>query len=220
MSLFFNDQRQAVTPDEAARYEADAGRRLLDYLKAVATHALAHLPPDACDWLKLPSMEAPAWHDPAEPAHLLNEAHRLFMALPAALPAWWNLDDEQARAAAVLVAIGAAVRASRGLPPAPALRLLDASLLLGVTVTRAHVEPWEADTLRGVKVLDGTKAAHEAVHGTAEEKAKRWASYQEALNAKMASNKSLGVTEARRQVARQFGVDESTIKRNTRNPKK
>ncbi|MGM0984863.1 MAG: hypothetical protein ACQEXG_15810 [Pseudomonadota bacterium] len=217
MSLFFDDRRQGC--DEAASYEADAGRRLLDYLKAVASHALAHLPPDARDWLKVPSMEPPAWHDPDEPAHLLNEAHRLFMALPAALPRRWNLDEEQARAAAVLVAIGAAVRATRGLAPAPALRLLDASLLLGVTVTRAHVEPWEPDAMRGVGTLNSAKEGHALVHGTDEEKAKRWAELQAALDDKMARRPSLSLTEARRQVADEMGASESTMKRRTHRPK-
>ena len=83
------------------------------------------------------------------------------------------------------------------------------------------LEEWntDPDTVRGEKILLNAKEGHQQVHGSHEQKGKRWAEYQDALEEVMSANPDMYVTAARREVAEKFGCSPKTVERHTTNPK-
>ncbi len=75
----------------------------------------------------------------------------------------------------------------------------------------AMKEIWEADALRGEKVLESARRGHAEVHGSEEAKTRRRAAYVRAFEAERKKGQSK--MEAYEAVARQFDVDPRTIQR-------
>lgn len=98
------------------------------------------------------------------------------------------------------------------------LRLLESSDKASISVER--VEDLFPDVLRGRKIINSARAAHEATHGTEEQKRHRWAEYQRAIELKLSKSPRKSLTQARQEVAKAFGVSLRTIERNTKNPRK
>lgn len=211
MSLFFDEIHNAATAEEAVEFEQQALIRLIDVLKGWATHALNTVPPEARDWFEVPDMQPSEWYDTEHPHLILGEIHRLFFRIPTAWPARITFTEEQAHAREVLLSIGRAVRATQGLDPEKALRLLAAGVNVGHRVTYAHVKPFEPVAESGTKVTIGGKAGNIKAYGTAEQKQQRWDSYRAAVIEKRKSNPRLSLTEARRKVAKELGVSYNTI---------
>lgn len=76
------------------------------------------------------------------------------------------------------------------------------------------------DTARGQKTMKSSRKGHEIVHGTKEQKQRRWDEYQDAVNALHAANPRLTYEELAKRTAKDKGVNPKTIKRHTTNPRK
>lgn len=73
---------------------------------------------------------------------------------------------------------------------------------------------------RGRKVVAGSKAAHAKTHGTPEQKAARWKSYQDWIVDLHALRPTLSYSDLQRRAAAHFKTAKRTIQRHTSNPKK
>ena len=71
------------------------------------------------------------------------------------------------------------------------------------------------DARIGRKIKESASLGHVAAHGTAEEKAARWADYLTACIEVARANPRLGLTAIRQTVAENFGVSVKTIQRRT-----
>jgi hypothetical protein len=76
------------------------------------------------------------------------------------------------------------------------------------------------DIARGRKILGGARKGHEAVHGSTEEKSRRYAQYQQSVNELANSNSALSWDAICKKVGEQFGVSGKTISRHTTRPNK
>lgn len=212
MGYFFSETHSKnLTKEEFAEYERQAIAGLIDALKGWAARALDSVPTEAREWFKVPDMKPPDWYDTAHSHLLLGELHRVFCTIPTSFPAWIPFTEEQEQAREVLMSIGRAVRATRGLDPEKALKLLGAGIGVGHCVTRAHVKPFEPLAESGEKVKMGGKAGNIKAYGTTGQKQQRWDSYRTAVIAKRESSPHLSLTEARRRVAKELGVSYNTI---------
>ena len=72
------------------------------------------------------------------------------------------------------------------------------------------------DAGRGRKVIDGASRGHQIVHGTKEEKERRYAQYQNAVNKQYKENPRRSDTSIAKKVAEDFGVTYKTILRHTK----
>lgn len=218
--LFWRDRKRAASEAQAARFKRpeDTGERLVAALRAWILRALECLPPEARALYQVEPHPAP-WLDTAHPHLVIGECERLVSGIPAASPGWIEWTSEQARAVAVLHAAREAVRMTRGVPAPAALLILDRSIELGIQAARAHVEPWEAYAEIGEKQRRAGNAGHVTTHGTPEEKAERWAEYQNTVAAILERAPRLSLTAARQRAALELGVSFSTIKRRTSDPR-
>lgn len=73
---------------------------------------------------------------------------------------------------------------------------------------------------RGEKSLKWSNNGTDVAHGPIEERQKRHATYQPGVDDLMATNLKLGITEARRRVAKAMGVSFSTVRKYTRDSSK
>jgi len=219
--LFWNGRNRSVSKAEAERFASpeETGRRLVVALRAWLARALEELPPEVRAWYRI-ELGPPVWLDPSQPHLALNECRRLARGIPARRLAAHRPTDEQERALAVLHGARAAVHAVGGMQPAQALVVLDRAIGLGVNLARAHVEPWEACAETGEKQKRAASAGHVTTHGTPEEKAERWAEYQNTVAAILERAPRLSLTAARQHAARELGVSFTTIRRYTTDPRK
>jgi len=102
---------------------------------------------------------------------------------------------------------------------------LVAALALELGVLAAHVGllPHLPDIRRGHKVIGGAKKAHEAVHGTREEKERRWSLYQRVVDAVRAENPRISSAELWRLARRRLKeegviVSDRTLRRRCPDP--
>ena len=72
-----------------------------------------------------------------------------------------------------------------------------------------------ADAERGRGTQQSASKGHAVVHGTTEEKEARWSDLQARVQAKLADNPKLSLTEARRRVANDTGWSYTTVRRHT-----
>lgn len=209
-----------LSEEDAKEYERQAGIRLLSFLKGVTNRAIHILPSEWRAWANFPDLTAPDWYDPTFPHLVLNEVLRIFGDAPKSIPNWIEMNAEQKEAAEILLQISKAAQLLRGIEPEKALRLLDAGIAVGHEITKAHIAPWEPIAETGKKNRDGARKGNETTYGTEEEKQKRWEGFRNALREKLAKNPSFSLTEARKQVAKDFGVSFSTIRDRTQGIKK
>ncbi|MCE9681946.1 hypothetical protein [Halomonas alkalisoli] len=209
-----------MTEQEVAGWHSpeQTGERLVETVTAWLAHALEQLPAE-WQWFRI-DFERPGWIDPRAPEHALHELQRLTAQLPRAIPEEPPLEREQRRAVEVLMATRDTVEAVQGLAPPRALVLIDNSLILGIAAARAHVEPWEVYAASGHKSYLAAKESHEMIHGTQEEKEKRWSELQSILNAVVAEHPAWSITQCRKDAAEKAGCSLRTIYRNTTAPKK
>lgn len=73
---------------------------------------------------------------------------------------------------------------------------------------------------RGTKILGGARKGHEVVHGSAEEKSRRYAEYQRAVNELVHANSALSWDAICKKAGERFGVSKKTILRHTTRPNK
>ena len=71
------------------------------------------------------------------------------------------------------------------------------------------------DTARGRGTQRSASKGHAVVHGTTEEKEARWSDLQARVEAKLADNPKLSLTEARRRVSNDTGWSYTTVRRHT-----
>jgi len=71
------------------------------------------------------------------------------------------------------------------------------------------------DIERGLRVINGARSAHAMIHGTPEQKKKRWAEYQTAVDQCRADNPAWGITAIQSKVAENFDCSLKTIQRHT-----
>ncbi|OHB73018.1 MAG: hypothetical protein A2Z25_09850 [Planctomycetes bacterium RBG_16_55_9] len=90
----------------------------------------------------------------------------------------------------------------------------------GMSLQVLNVGMIAAHTRRGKKVQDAAKEGHAAVHGTSEEKQKRYRRYQQAIDMYMKQNPAVSYERACSRVALAEGVHTITVKRHTIRPKK
>jgi hypothetical protein len=162
MSLFFDTVNHGeMSDEELGEFERQAGIRLLEYMRGIAKKADSILSPEAKSWFKVDLSPPADWFDPEYPHLVLGEIHRMFCKLPEYYPAWMSFTDEEMEAVAVLLALRKAVRATRGIDPQKALQLLNSGVVLGHTVTKAHVMPREESARKysGTQSEKGKKGA-------------------------------------------------------------
>ena len=80
-------------------------------------------------------------------------------------------------------------------------------------VTRREITHLRPDAIRGQQVLRGSRKAHEAVHGTAEEKEKRYATYRATVKKLRKQNPRLSHTRLCQLAALEHSVSSRTILR-------
>lgn len=153
-SLFWRTTTTPLTKEEFEvwRSPEQTGLRLVASVTVWMATALEKLPEEYRAWFRI-DFDRPEWIDTETPEQALHELQRLTIKMPAALPAWWELDREQHRAAAALVAIRDAVHATHGMDALRALVLIEMAADLGFRLAQAHIEPWE---IRTEKRLAGT----------------------------------------------------------------
>lgn len=184
--------------------------------------ALFHLPPECRPWFAI-DFERPEWVDPGEPAHALHEIQRLLFHVPSAIPGWWNLNTEQRRAVDVVTAARDMVKS---IPPDAApehvLPTLEKTLVLGMRLAQAHIEPWEAVALTGKKHRDGGDKGRAAKASAAQERKAAW---QVMAADKWASNPFLSAKRVAELVASELAYQRSehygspeTIRRHIKRP--
>ncbi|HAR45709.1 MAG TPA: hypothetical protein DCS05_05920 [Nitrospiraceae bacterium] len=76
------------------------------------------------------------------------------------------------------------------------------------------------DVDRGARVIGGSKAGHEAIHGTQAQKEARWAKQQAEVDRIYGAHPKWSWAEIKRHVAKTFGISTRTIHRHVPNPKK
>lgn len=77
----------------------------------------------------------------------------------------------------------------------------------------------DMDALRGKDTLLGAQHGHEAVHGTIEEKQRRWAQYQAEIDRLREDHPDWSWSNIKRQAAKNMKCSEKTIARHCRDPR-
>lgn len=210
-SLFWCTTTTPLTKEEFEvwRSPEQTGLRLVESITVWMATALEKLPEEYRAWFRI-DFDRPEWIDPEIPEQALHELHRLTIKMPAALPAWWELDREQHRAAAALVAIRDAVCATHGMDAPRALVLVEMATDLGFRLAQAHIEPWESRVEHRLAVnQDAGKRGGERKQQQAQERIEQARAIWEALDKPESSKAGI--------VALRMGIPADTVRRWKRN---
>jgi hypothetical protein len=92
-------------------------------------------------------------------------------------------------------------------------RIVSAAIEIGAVGQRSEIRPHEPDAMRGKKTLQATREGHAAIHGTLEQKERRWAEYCAEYDRVLKERPTLTATSAERIAGKKCKVDGRTIRR-------
>lgn len=210
-----------ATRQEAEKFNSpqETGKRLVAAIEAWLVKASAQIPDQFKPWFEVnaPLPDEFSIYDPGLPQHAMHLCRVMVAKVNRSVPAWWHdMTPGQAQAVKVIHAISEAVKSASNLPPESAVIVLGRSIALGIELARAHTHGWQEPAHIGKRQTDNAIRMHAGKHGTAAEKAVRWAGYEAAVKKALRDNPSLSLTRARAIVAAKLGVSERTVRDHTR----
>ena len=147
-SFFGRGQAQSISEEEAEVMGTPEvlGQALITAFKLWIKHALKIMPPN----LRIkPDLDDPDWINLTLPEHAIQEFHRIAGRIPPYMPSEKIIDEltsDQKLAAEVMYRIRMLSDTLKevNVPPGQAILIIERSLMLGVRVAEAHVNPFES----------------------------------------------------------------------------
>jgi len=174
---FFKKETRKITAEEAERLDSPEaiGHELVLNVKGWIVKALTVLEGHP-GIMPTVDMTPPDWLDLSVPDHAIHELQRVCRQLPRYMPpasTQDQLNQDEQNAVEVIYRIRQLhdTLVGLGVPASSAVVLIKAGLLMGVSVSHAHVDPWEPLAVSGLKSKKGGSKGGE------KEKRRKWAEW-------------------------------------------